>query len=115
MTRLVLAGGLLVFAGLLAAQAAVAPNARPGATAPPSLYGVTWEGSLGLVRIDRDTLRPRSGRRVPLPETGEPLGWSFAPDRSRIVLGSAARGATLRVIDLRAMRMLGDVRVTRRG
>jgi hypothetical protein len=115
MTRLVLAGGLLALAGLLAAQPAVAPIARPGGTSPPSLYGVTWQGSLGLVRIDRATLRPLPGRRVPLPETGEPLAWSFAHDRSRIVLGSAARGATLRLIDLRAMRTLGDVRVMRRG
>jgi hypothetical protein len=78
------------------------------------LYGVNWQGSLGLVRVDRDTLRPLAGRRVPLSE-GDHLGWSFSPDRSRIVLGSAARGATLRLIDLRAMRALGDVRVTRRG
>jgi hypothetical protein len=101
-------------AGLLVAQPAVAPIARPGGTAPPSLYGVTWQGSLSLVRVDRDTLRPLAGRRVPL-SGGDHLGWSFAPDRSRIVLGSAARGATLRLIDLRAMRALGDVRVTRRG
>ena len=114
MTRWVRAGGLLALAGLLVAQSAVAPSARPGGTAAPSLYGVTWQGSLGLVRVDRDTLRPLAGRRVPLSE-GDHLGWSFAPDRSRIVLGSAARGATLRLIDLRAMRALGDVRVTRRG
>jgi hypothetical protein len=113
--RWVLAGGLLAVAGLLVVQWAVAPIARPGGGAPPSLFGVTWQGSLGLVRVDRDTLRPLAGRRVPLSEGGEHLGWSFAPDRSRIVLGSAARGATLRVIDLRAMRALGDVRVTRRG
>lgn len=58
-------------------------------------------------------MRPLAGRRVPL--AGEPLGWSFAPDRSRLVLASTARGVKLRLIDLRAMRSLGDVRVTRRG
>jgi hypothetical protein len=114
MRRWVLAGGLLVLAGLLLAQSGVAPAARPGGGASASLYGVNWQGSLGLVRVDRDTLRPLAGRRVALSE-GDHLGWSFAPDRSRIVLGSAARGATLRLIDLRAMRALGDVRVTRRG
>jgi hypothetical protein len=114
MRRWVLAGGLLALAGLLVAQSAVAPIARPGGGAAASLYGVTWQGSLGLVRVDRDTLRPLAGRRVPLSE-GDHLGWSFSPDRSRIVLGSAARGAALRLIDLRAMRALGDVRVTRRG
>jgi hypothetical protein len=43
------------------------------------------------------------------------LGWSFAPDRSRLAVGSTARGASLRLIDLRAMRTLGDVRIARRG
>jgi hypothetical protein len=73
MTRLVPIAGLLTLVALLA---------PPAAAAPPPLYGVTWEGSLGLVRVDRDTLSPRAGRRVPL--AGEPLGWSFAPDRSRL-------------------------------
>jgi hypothetical protein len=114
MRRWALVGGLLALAGLLVAQSAVAPSARPGRGAPASLYGMNWRGSLGLVRVDGDTLRPLVGRRVALSE-GDHLGWSFAPDRSRIVLGSAARGARLRLIDLRAMRALGDVRVTRRG
>jgi hypothetical protein len=108
----VLACGLLVLSGLLAAAPA-ADVRGAGGTTQPRLYGVNWQGSLGLVRVDPDTLRPLSGRRVPI--AGEPLGWSFSPDRSRIVLGSAARGASLRLIDLRAMRALGDVRVTRRG
>ena len=95
------------------------PAATPGhagrvaVATPAALYGAAWQGSLGLVRVDRGTLRPLAGRRVPL--AAEPLGWSFAPDRSRIVLGSTARGARLRLIDLRAMRALGDVWVTRRG
>jgi hypothetical protein len=92
------------------ASLAVAP---PAGAARPSLYGVTSQGSLGLVRVDRDTLRPLAGHRVPL--AAEPLGWSFSPDRSRIALGSTARGARLRLIDLRAMRALGDVTITRRG
>ena len=114
MRRGVVAGTLLALGGLLVVQWTDAPMARLGGGASQSLYGVTWQGSLGLVRVDRDTLRPLGGRRVPLPE-GEPLGWSFSPDRSRVVLGSTARGAALRLIDLRAMGVLGDVRVTRRG
>jgi hypothetical protein len=115
MTRSLLAAGLLAFAGILAATPGGAETGSAGGrTEPaPALYGVNWQGSLGLVRVDPDTLRPRGGRRVPL--AGEPLGWSFSPDRSRLVLGSAARGAKLRLIDLRAMRTLGDVRVARRG
>ena len=104
MTRLVPIVALLTLAALLA---------PPATAAPPPLYGVTWDGSLGLSRIDRETLRPLPGRRVPVAR--EPLGWSFAPDRSRLALGSVARGAKLRLIDLRAMRMLGDITVSRRG
>jgi hypothetical protein len=100
-------------AGLLVARPTAADIAPPGDKARPSLYGVNWQGSLGLVRVDRDTLRPLAGRRVPL--AAEPLGWSFSPDRSRVVLGSTARGARLRLIDLRSMRALGDVTITRRG
>jgi hypothetical protein len=113
MTRWVLAGGLLALIGLLSATPADASIGVPAGTTQRPLYGVNWQGSLGLTRVDRTTLRPLSGPRVPL--AAEPLAWSFAPGRSRVVVGSTARGATLRFIDLRAMRALGDVRVMRRG
>jgi hypothetical protein len=113
-TRLLLVSVLVVVAGLLAVNPAASEIGVPERTTQQALYGVTWQGSLVLVRVDRETLRPLAGRRVPL-APGEPLGWSFAPDRSRIALGSAGRGAKLRLIDLRAMRSLGDVSVTRRG
>jgi hypothetical protein len=112
-TRLLLVSVVVVLAGPLAVKPAGSDLGVPERTTQRVLYGLTWQGSLVLVRVDRDTLRPLAGRRVPL--AGEPLGWSFAPDRSRIVLGSTGRGARLRLIDLRAMRSLGDVRVTRRG
>jgi hypothetical protein len=117
MHRVALPAGLLaLIAGVLALTGlptAAPGDARRGGSDPPALYGVTWQGSLALVRVDRVTLRPRPGRRVPL--SAEPLGWSFAPDRSRLAVGSTARGASLRLIDLRAMRTLGDVRIARRG
>ena len=100
MTRTLLTGILLAFAWV------------PGATAQP-LFGVHWDGSLDLVRLDRDTLRPLPGPRAPV--AGDPLGWSFSPDRSRVALGTTAPGARLRVIGLPGMRVLGDVRVARRG
>jgi hypothetical protein len=112
MTRWVL-GGFVAVAGLLAATAPMADIGAPARTAQPALYAINWQGSLGLIRVDRDTLRPVGGKRVPI--AAEPLAWSFAPDRSRLVLGSTARGARLRLIDLRAMRALGDVTVARRG
>src|SRR5688572_18548120 len=107
------ASGSVALAALLATSAATDDTRTARPETPPALYGVTWQGSLGLVRVDRRTLRPLPGRRVPV--AGEPLAWSFAPDHSRLALGSTARGATLRLVDLRAMRTLGDVRVTRRG
>ena len=102
MRRRALASGLAALAALMVAEPAAA-----------RLYASTWEGSLKLVRLDPDTLRPLAGRSVPLAR--EPLGWSFAPDRSRLVSGSTARGARLSFIDLRRMRLLGDVTVSRRG
>jgi hypothetical protein len=117
MHRIALAAGLLALSGAvlvpIGVLAAAPGEARRGTSAPPVLYGVTWQGSLALARVDRATLRPLSGRRVPL--SAEPLGWSFSPDRSRLAAGSTARGARLRLIDLRAMRTLGDVRIARRG
>jgi hypothetical protein len=106
-------GGFVALAGLLVATPLMADPGVPARAPQPALYGVTWRGSLGLVQVNPDTLRPVGGKRVPI--VGEPLAWSFAPDRSRLVLGSTARGAKLRLIDLRAMRALGDVRVARRG
>ena len=114
MTRWLLVSGLVVLAGLLVVTPAATEIGVPERATQRALYGVDWRGSLALVRVDRDTLRPLAGPRVPLPPA-EPLGWSFAPDRSRMALGSAARGAKLRLVDLHAMRALGDVTVTRRG
>src|ERR687895_790636 len=114
MTRWLLVSGLVVLAGLLVGTPAATEIGVQERATQRALYGVDWRGSLALVRVDRDTLRPLAGPRVPLPPA-EPLGWSFAPDRSRMALGSAARGAKLRLVDLHAMRALGDVTVTRRG
>jgi hypothetical protein len=105
MTRATLASALLLVAGLLAGT--------PSAAASPPLLGVTWDGSLGLVRVEPDTLRPVEGRRVPVAR--DPLGWSFSPDGSRLALGSVAPGVRLRLVGLRGLRVLGDVQVARRG
>ena len=107
---------MLVLGVLVVVKLPAADGGMTGRPTPGLLYGVTWQRSLGLglIRVDPGTLRPLAGRRVGL-ASGEPLAWSFAPDRSRVVLGSAPRGTTLRLIDLRRMRALGDVRVARRG
>jgi hypothetical protein len=113
MKRWMLAGALLALAVLPAAIPGASGNGPPRDAQPSPLFGVNWRGSLGLVRVDPDTLRPLAGRRVPV--AAEPLGWSFAPGRSRLALSSTARGARIRLVDLRAMRALGDVTVMRRG
>jgi hypothetical protein len=104
---------VIVALTVLLVAAPAATQALPAGGSRAALYASTWDGSLKLVRLDLDTLRPLPGRRLPL--AAEPLGWSFAPDRSRLVTGSTARGARLRFIDLRAMRTLGDVTISRRG
>jgi hypothetical protein len=66
-----------------------------------------------LVRVDPRTLRPLPGRRLRL--DGHSFAWSFAPDRSRLALGTDTPRAEVRVFDLRRMRVLGDVKVAARG
>ena len=91
-------------------------NGRPGATTagltvatqPAALYGIGGPRPVGLVRVEARTLRPRPGRRVPL--AGHTFGWSFSPDRARLVLGTDG-SAEVRLVDLRRWRVLGDVQV----
>lgn len=77
------------------------------------LYGIGGPRPAGLVRVDPRTLRPLPGRRVPL--AGHTFGWSFGPDGSRLALGSDTPRAELRLIDLKRMRVVGDVKLARRG
>jgi hypothetical protein len=116
MARWILASTVVVVVGLLAVRSGPSDVEIDRAAGRQPLYGLSWNGSLNLARLDWGTLRPLAGRRVRL--TGvesEPLGWSFSADRSRLVLGSARRGAELRLFGLRPMRALGKVRIARRG
>jgi hypothetical protein len=67
-------------------------------------------GDSALTRVDSRTLRPLPGRKAVL---GRAIGpWSFGPRRSRVaVVARAARGQGrfLRVVDVRAMRVLWSV------
>jgi hypothetical protein len=83
-----------------------------GQAPPRALYGIAGP-PVGLVRVDPATLQPLPGRRVPL--AGHTHGWSFSPDSTRIALGTDAPRADVRLIDLRRMRVLGDVRVAPHG
>jgi hypothetical protein len=78
------------------------------------LYGIGGARPVGLIRVDARTLRPLPGRRLPL--AGHTFGWSFAPDRSKLALGTDG-SADVRLVDLRGWHVLGDVRIriARRG
>jgi hypothetical protein len=116
MARWVSAVCVVVVVGLLVAKPVASDVEIRNAAAAPSLYGFGWRGSLELVRVDRETLRPLGGRRVPLAGLGgEPLAWSFAPDRSWLAFGSSAGEPRLRLISLPAMRARGAVKIARRG
>jgi hypothetical protein len=82
------------------------------ASGRPMLYGFAGPPPR-LVRVDPVTLRPLPGRRVP--PAGHNVGWSFSPDHSRLALGSDTPRAELRLVDLRRMRVLGDVKLARTG
>jgi len=120
--RLLLAAGLLVLSGVAVAGAASEQKAggspaRPlrAALAPATpLYGIAGPRPVGLVRVDRQTLRALPGRRLPL--AAHTFGWSFSPDGSKLAIGSDGSGE-VRLVDLRRWRVLGDVkvRVARRG
>jgi hypothetical protein len=97
-------------------------NRLPGPTTPgltvrvarrqPTLYGLAGPPPR-LVRVDPVTLRPLPGR--PVTPAGHNFGWSFSPDRSRLALGSDTPRAELRLVDLKRMRVLGDVKLARTG
>lgn len=62
--------------------------------------------SASLVRVDPETLRPLPGD--PLDLRGSSFGWSFSPDRSRLVLGD--NYGHVRFVDVAQMRTLGEIR-----
>jgi hypothetical protein len=71
------------------------------------LLGILFgDVSSGLVRLDPETLRPLPGQ--PLDLRGSSFGWSFSPDRSRLVLGD--NYGHVRFIDVTQMRTLGEIR-----
>lgn len=86
----------------------------PGAAdAPGSVLAVVWQKSVAsLVRLDPLSLRPLDGRRVRLGSYGS--GWSFSPDRSRLVLGGGG-AASLRFVDVARMTSVGTLDLGGRG
>jgi hypothetical protein len=73
---------------------------------------VSWSTQGGaLARVGPASFRPLPGRRIDLGIHG--YSWSYSPDRRKLALGGFASG--LRFVDVRGLRHLGDLRVTRRG
>jgi hypothetical protein len=127
-----LKAALLLAAAVAAAVALASP--RPGPTAagplaparaapyPPLLGFVDKGGRAELVRVDTRTVRPRGGRRVGAgsqacaPSSGGQAcwvvpAWTFAPQRPLLAVARHSRGVarSLRVIDVRRMRVTADV------
>lgn len=110
--RLAVALVILVVAGC--AGDGEAPVSPPEAADPPdSLLAVVWQkNEASLVELDPLSLRPVSERRVPLGSYG--VGWSFSPDRSRLVLGGG-RAPLLRFVEVSRLASLGDLGLGGRG
>lgn len=83
--------------------------AAPTGSADPAqpLLGLAFAPrSTRLVELDPETLRPRAGGPS-LETSGHAYGWSFSPDRTRLVLGNTA--GELLVVDPRRFVVLGKV------
>lgn len=92
------AGAALLLAGMAA-----------GATPRPTVLGVSWEGTTGmLARLDAQTLRP-VGRRLDIGKPPTGLA-ARSPDGRTIALGHGSM-AQLRFVDLRTLRAAGPLRL----
>jgi hypothetical protein len=74
---------------------------------------VVWQkNAASLARLADLSLRPVGGRRVPLGSYGS--GWSFSPDRSRLLVGGGG-AALLRFVDVARMASVGTLDLRGRG
>jgi hypothetical protein len=100
---------------LAAVLAVAATFAIPAAAANPPrvVLGIDWNDRTGtrLAQFDPRTLAIQPGRKVLL--AGHTSPWAFSPDRTKLALGGD--GATLRFVDVRKMRVLGDLRLGAAG
>jgi hypothetical protein len=108
--RVALAGAAVLTAAVVgtARSADPLPPLVLDAPTPAPLLGFAPAGgySSALVRLDPQTLK-RAGRGYVV--TGDyTFGWSFSPDRSRLVLGD--QSGDLLLVDTRRLRALGVVR-----
>lgn len=117
MRRALLAGVLLALlsgAAPLRLHATAAEPARAAKSFPPVL-GVSYRSPRGaLAWFDPATLEALPGRKAPL--AGHTGSWAFAADRGVLAIASCAGDAEprpgVRLVNARAMRVLGDVRLS---
>jgi hypothetical protein len=109
--------------GLASALAAslLAGGIAGSAASPRQLLGMVGDsGSLRLVRLDPETLRPLPGKRIAVGSGGCASreggtacwsfpAWSFSPNRASLAL--ARDGYSLRIIDVGRMRVAADLRL----
>jgi hypothetical protein len=103
---LIVAAGLTGFVGLGTGLADSGSLARPISLRSPAaaqLYAIDFAVKGGrVVRFDPATLRARPGRGVPVLDSV--MGWSFSPDRRRLVLGD--QYGRIRIVDTVRMRQV---------
>jgi hypothetical protein len=104
MLRRVLVAGLVLMSGLVAVGP-TRPGPPPPATADAVLAFAFDAGAASLTALDPSTFRPQG---TPLDVRGCSFGWSFSPDRSRLVAGD--NYGRVRFVGTTPLRTLGELR-----
>lgn len=111
---------LAALAGALASGSGTAPSyARPASAvkAPASaVLGISYERRAGtLAWFDPLTLQTLRGRKVPL--AGHTGSWAFSADRSRLAIAKCTERdlPSIRFVNARSMRAVGDLRMSPSG
>jgi hypothetical protein len=91
---------------IVAAGCSQEERASPSAQPPDPLLGVVWVEDEGgyVTKLDPQSLKPRSGPRVPLGSASGP--WAFSPDGSQVAFGG---DKAVRIIDLKGKRVAADL------
>ena len=111
---LVAAVALAVIGATLASRSEATPTgpARAAKTLPPVL-GISYRSPRGtLAWFDSLTLRMLPGRKAPL--GGHTGSWAFSADRAVLAIANCgdAESREIRFVNARAMRVLGDLRLS---
>jgi hypothetical protein len=104
MLRRLLVAGLVVSSGL-AGAASTRSDAGPPPAAADAVLAFTFDGGVAsLTALDPNTLRPQGAA---LDVRGCTFGWSFSPDRARLVAGD--NDGRVRFVGTAPARTLGEI------